>query len=114
MASLWYPGSVASCWCGMQYVLILSPHRTHREAALVAASAEERKEAKYSNLGALHCFTPVAIETSGFFGPKSLLFVRELGCRLARVTGEVKSTNYLVLSGSAAWQLCCCTRYNGP
>ena len=35
------------------------------EAGLVAASAEERKEAKYSNLGALHCFTPVAIETSG-------------------------------------------------
>ena len=43
-------------------------------------------QVKYSNLGALHCFTPVAIETSGVFGPKSLLFVRELGRRLARVT----------------------------
>ena len=41
------------------------------EAGIVAASAEERKEAKYSNIGALHCFTPVAIETSGVFGPKS-------------------------------------------
>ena len=61
------------------------------EAGLVAASAEERKEAKYSNLGALHCFTPVAIETSGVFGPKSLLFVCELGRRIARVTGEVNS-----------------------
>ena len=74
------------------------------EARLVAASAEERKEAKYSNLGALHCFTPVAIETSGVFGPKSLLFVRELGRRIARVTGEVKSTNYLVQRLSVAVQ----------
>ena len=69
------------------------------EAGLVAASA-----AKYSNLGALHCFTPVAIETSRVFGPKSLLFVRELGRRIARVTGEVKSTNYLVQRLSVAVQ----------
>ena len=73
------------------------------EAGFVAASAEER-EAKYSSLGALHCFTPVAIETSGVFGPKSLLFVHELGRRIARVTGEVKSTNYLVQRLSVAVQ----------
>ena len=45
----------------------------------------------------------MAIETSGVFGPKSLLFVRELG-RIARVTGEVKSTNYLVQRLSVAVQ----------
>ena len=49
-----------------------------------------------TTLGALHCFTPVAI--------KSLLFVRELGRHIARVTGEVKSTNYLVQRLSVAVQ----------
>ena len=60
----------------------------------------EPSEAKYRNLGTLHCFTPVAIETSGVFGHKSLLFVRELG----HCTGEVKSTNYLVQRFSVAVQ----------
>ena len=46
----------------------------------------------------------MAIETSGVFGPKSLLFVRELGRCIARVTGEAKSTNYLVQRLSVAVQ----------
>ncbi len=75
-----------------------------RGAGLVAAAAEERKEAKYMGLSSLHCFTPVAIETSGVFGPKSLLFVSELGRRLARVTGELRSTNYLLQRLSVAVQ----------
>ncbi len=74
-----------------------------RGAGLVAAAAEERKEAKYTGLSSLHCFTPVAIETSGVFGPKSLLFVSELGRRLARVTGELRS-NYLLQILSVAVQ----------
>jgi len=74
------------------------------EAGLVAASAEERKEAKYIGLGSLHSFTPVAIETSGVFGPKSLLFVRELGRRLTRVTGDVRSPEHLLQRLSVAVQ----------
>ena len=46
------------------------------EAGLVAAGAEERKEAKYTSLGSLHCFTPLAIETTGVLGPKSMTFVK--------------------------------------
>ena len=43
------------------------------EAGAVAALAEVRKEAKYTSLCSTHVFTPVAIETSGVFGPKSLV-----------------------------------------
>ncbi len=53
--------------------------------------AEERKEAKYTSLGSLHCFTPLAIETTGVLGPKSITFVKELGGRVACVTGDQKS-----------------------
>ena len=66
------------------------------EPGAVAALAEVRKEAKYTSLCSTHVFTPVAIETSGVFGPKSLSFIRELGRRIVHVTAEVNSTNYLM------------------
>ena len=66
------------------------------EAGAVAALAEVRKEAKYTSLCSTHVFTPVAIETSGVFGSKSLSFIRELGRRIVHVTAEVNSTNYLM------------------
>ena len=55
-----------------------------------------RKEAKYTSLCSTHVFTPVAIETSGVFGPESLSFIRELGWQIVHVTAEVNSTNYLM------------------
>ena len=74
------------------------------EAGLVAAGAEERKEAKYTSLGSLHCFTPLAIETTGVLGPKSKTCVKELGGRVARVTGDQKSSHYLLQRLSVAVQ----------
>ena len=66
-------------------------------AGAVAALAKERKEAKYTpSLGSIHTFTPVAIETCGVFVPKSLKFVRAPGRCLEHVTGEERSTNYLM------------------
>ena len=66
------------------------------EPGAVAALAEVRKEAKYTSLCSTHVFTPVAIETSGVFDPKSLSFIHELGRRIVHVTAEVNSTNYLM------------------
>ena len=70
----------------------------------MATQAEERKEAKYSHLNSAHAFTPVAIETLGVFGAKTMWFVQELGQRLERVTGEVRSTNFLIQRLSVAVQ----------
>jgi len=66
------------------------------EAGATAALAEERKKAKYAKLNSALTFTPMAIETSGFFGPKSLSFLKDLGGHLGRVTREEKSTTYLI------------------
>ena len=55
-----------------------------------------RKKTKYANFNLAHTFTPVAIETSGVFGPESLSFLKDLGGRLAWVTGEEKSRTYLI------------------
>ena len=61
-----------------------------RGPGIVAAAAESRKKTEYSNP---HVFTPVAIETSGVFGPA---FIKELGRRLGQVTGDERSHQHLV------------------
>ena len=59
----------------------------------MAESAEDRKAEKYyRGLPASHSFTPVAIETLGAIGPRSMLFLRDLGRRIALESGEPRST----------------------
>ena len=74
------------------------------EAGVVAAQAEERKCSKYCHLLSSHSFAPVAIETSGAIGPRTSEFLWQLGRRLRQVTGEVKSTTYLLQRLSVAIQ----------
>ena len=73
-------------------------------AGAVAALAEEKKNSKYSYLQHSHSFVPVAIETSGAIGPLSMAFLKELGRLLQRVTGEGRSTAYLLQKLSVAVQ----------
>ena len=74
------------------------------EVGAVAAMAEERKKAKYEHLDASHSFVPVAVETAGVFGPLTRAFLKDLGRRIALVTGEEKSYSYLVQRVSVAIQ----------
>ena len=73
-------------------------------AGLVAEAAESRKIIKYSNLARTHHFVPVAIETTGVFGPATKAFVKELGHRLRQVTGDEMSHHHLVQRLSVAIQ----------
>ena len=70
----------------------------------VAEAAEERKCEKYRGLPPGHVFTPVAIETLGAIGPRSLVFLKELGLRIRGETGEPKATEYLLQRLSVAVQ----------
>ena len=73
----------------------------------VAAAAEERKVAKWPWVVAivsLHSFTPVAIETLGAIGPKSLAFIRDLGYRMKQRNGEERALTYLLQRLSVAIQ----------
>ena len=60
-------------------------------AGSVAEKAESPKAKKYSDLNHTHEFAPIAVESSGVFGPQSLTFARELGSRLRYQTGEEKA-----------------------
>ena len=73
-------------------------------AGKVAELAEVKKDRKYSLLGATYLFTPVAIETSGAIGPRSRVFLRELGRRVRWESGEPRATSYLLQRLSVAVQ----------
>ena len=60
--------------------------------------------AKYLSLPAGHQFVPVAVETMGTMGPRTLLFLKELGKRMRAQTGEARSADYLLQRLSAAVQ----------
>ena len=66
--------------------------------------AEEKKIDKYTSLGSGYSFTPIAMETLGAMGKRSLTFVKELGHRVRQCTGEVKARAYLLQRLSVAVQ----------
>ena len=75
-----------------------------REAGLVASQAEKAKTQKYALLGSSHHFVPIAIETSGVFGPEAITFIKELGHRIRAETGEPRSLQFLMQGIAVAVQ----------
>ena len=60
------------------------------EAGAVAAMAESRKSTKYDCLPHSYLFSPVAVESFGAFGPKSLSLLFELGRRIQGMQGPCR------------------------
>ena len=84
--------------CGKCFVLDFTCPDTlansYRAAAVsspgsVAAQAESIRIAKYSSLdSSLYKFVPIAIETMGTFGTRSLKFIKDMGKKIALRTGD--------------------------
>ena len=96
----------AGLGCYLPLQTLAPSYRAHatQESGKVAASAEERKCEKYQGLPPGHIFTPIAIETLGAIGPKSMVLLRELGHHIRSVTDEPKSAVYLLQRISVAVQ----------
>ena len=62
----------------------------------MANDAESRKSAKYRSLAVLYSFMPVAVETLGALGEEAYTLFRDLGHRIAAVTTEPRSFQYLM------------------
>ena len=75
-----------------------------REAGTVASQAERNKCQKYALLCTSHHFVPIAIETSGVFGPEAASFFGELGRRIRAETGEPRSLPFLLQGIAVAVQ----------
>ena len=76
-----------------------------QSAGEVASRAEALKLEKYSNLASSHFFAPIAIESSGVFASKTMSFIKDLGKRIARQSGDPKSTAFLLQRLSVVVQL---------
>ena len=75
-----------------------------RGPGLVAAEAESQKRKKYSSLGAKYFFVPIACESLGVFGAETLSFLKDLGHRLHKTTGDSQSYQFLLQCLSVAIQ----------
>ena len=72
-----------------------SVNDTAIEVGHAAAKAENSKRAKYPDLVRRFRFKPVAIETSGVFGPSTKNIVYEIGKRISEKTGDKRETIWL-------------------
>src|SRR5208282_1866578 len=71
---------------------------------LVATEAERKKRSKYACLTPTYHFIPVAVETFGALGEDAGDFVKALGKSISAVTGEKRSTEFLLQRLSVAIQ----------
>ena len=103
-----YPGLEDNCWCGMPRVLIhwhhLTVARLQVQLVKLLLLLRRKRLAKYAVLGQAYCFMPVAIETLGAFGPKTLSFMKELGRRIMVETGDKRACRHLLQCLSVAVQ----------
>jgi hypothetical protein len=77
---------------------------TSKNGGWAAEDAGKRKHAKYAQLKEKYFFVPIALETLGPWGVESERFVRALGKKMEKCTGEVNSVQYLGQSISIAIQ----------
>ena len=79
---------------------------TASEVCAAANQAEQTKIKKYSYITshAYRSFTPVAFETTGVCGPRSMSFLTDLGRRIVNTTGDKSSLAYLLQEFSVAIQ----------
>lgn len=70
----------------------------------VADNAERDKHNNYIDLKNQYIFTPLAFESLGAVGPETMVFLKELGKRMKKNSGELRSLDYLMQRISVAIQ----------
>ena len=78
--------------------------KSSKRACSAAEEREFKKVDKYSNLSDNYHFVPVGVETYGAFGPQGLKLLKKIGRKVCEVTGEKRSTYFLLQSISMAIQ----------
>jgi len=66
------------------------------QAGALAKQAESKKTDKYRDIAPTTLFVPVALETTGVWGPEGLRFVRDIGRKIAITSKDKRSTTFLL------------------
>lgn len=77
---------------------------TSKKAGFAAQKRENHKRSTYNTLDSNFHFIPVCVETLGSFGDGALKLVKRIGELMQNVTGEKRSTNFLIQRISVAVQ----------
>ena len=77
---------------------------TSNRCGAAAELAEKKKTAKYRSMDQNFIFMPVAVESMGCFGSQALSFIKTIGQKIALVSGDQRSTSYLIQRISIAVQ----------
>ena len=109
MESQWFLGQMALLVSDATCVDTFAPSHlfmTASEVCAAANQAEQTKIKKYSYITshAYHSFTPVAFETTGVCGLRSMSFLTDLGRRIVNTTGDKSSLACLLQKSSVAIQ----------
>eukprot|EP00914_Ancora_sagittata_P021733 GHVO01043198.1.p2 GENE.GHVO01043198.1~~GHVO01043198.1.p2 ORF type:complete len:117 (-),score=10.71 GHVO01043198.1:61-411(-) len=106
--SLVWDVTVKDTYCGSQVM------GSAESAGTAAAKAEELKRSKYMQLIPTYHFQPVALETSGSWGPTSTKFLNYVKNKLIEATNESKEAGYFdqalsiaIMRGNASSILAC-------
>ena len=78
--------------------------KSKKTPLICSPSRKKKKLGHYEELKRSYIVMPVAVETMGSWGQMGLKFVKDLGSRIADVTGETRSTSFLFQSLSMAIQ----------
>ena len=70
--------------------------RSAVQARAAANEAESRKRSKCASLTDRFDLQPIAVETSGVFGESTLVFLHNLGSRIASANGDVLERTLLI------------------
>ena len=65
--------------------------KASKEVGSAAATREDKKVIKYSNLSHFH-FVPVGIETFGVYGPQASKLIKQIGKKIQEATFYLKQT----------------------
>ena len=79
-------------------------NETSKNSAAAAEKASKMKLAKYEDIQKNYLMIPIAIETFGAWGSDGLSFIKSIGQKIKRISGNKKSTFYLFQSISMAVQ----------
>ena len=87
---------VYSLGCNLYSHVQSTQHDPLLEGRAAAKEAESRMRNKYASLTDRFDFQPIAVETSGVFGVSTLVFLRNLGSRIASAKGDVRERTWLI------------------
>ena len=85
-------------WILLYYTVICTKFQVDNKPSIIIIiiiKAEISKRAKYPDIVRNYKFEPIAIETSGVYGPSTKIIIQEIGNRISQKSGDKREAMWL-------------------